>query len=281
MTIATTDNTRFAEGDGGTTDFDFTFLFFEDATILVYVDGVLQVLDTDYTLTNDDPGGTVSFTTAPPDGDQVLIKRVEPLTQDHDYIENDDFPAESHEVALDRVVMMVQQLQEELNRSITLPETDDSAGDLPNETDRADKFLYFDENGDFSAVAGTPETAKTYEKTWGVYHASQSVVAEDPAKTWIADRTFTLKTGISGLKAWVITASTSGAISIDVEVNGTSILDTNITIDQDDQHSDDATTPVAIDADNLVITKGDVIEIITSSAGTGAAGLYVTFIGTI
>ena len=40
-----------------------------------------------------------------------------------DYIANDPFPAESHEEGLDRAMMAVQQLQEEVDRSIKLSRT--------------------------------------------------------------------------------------------------------------------------------------------------------------
>lgn len=136
MTVATTTNKRIATGDGSTVDFAFTFPFFDNSDIEVYLDGTLKTETTDYTLTNDDPGGTVSFLVAPASAVQVLIKRIIPQTQEADYVENDDFPAEVHEKALDRDVMMIQQIQEVLDRTLRLvstsevdsPELEDLAG---------------------------------------------------------------------------------------------------------------------------------------------------------
>lgn len=117
MTVATTTNKRIATGDGSTTPFPFTFEFFLNSEIQVFVDGVQKTEITDYTLVNDEPGGTVTFLVAPANLTQILIKRVLPQKQTHDYIENDNFPAEVHEESIDRVVMIVQQQQEELDRT--------------------------------------------------------------------------------------------------------------------------------------------------------------------
>ena len=67
-----------------------------------------------------------------------------------DYIANDPFPAESHEEGLDRSMMAVQQLQEEVNRSIKLSRTNTmtSTEFTVGATDRANKVLAFDCSGE-------------------------------------------------------------------------------------------------------------------------------------
>ena len=66
-------------------------------------------------------GGNVTITgsyTNLPTGCQLVIQRVMDLTQETDYVENDAFSAETHETALDKLTMISQQLQEQLDRAV-------------------------------------------------------------------------------------------------------------------------------------------------------------------
>lgn len=157
MTVSTTTNKRVAAGDNSTTDFAFTFPYFASSEIVVLVDGVTQTLTTDYTLSNSNPGGTVSFVSAPTSSEQVIIKRVIPQTQTFDYIENDNFPAASHEEALDRLVMIAQQMQEEIDRSLKVTETETGDFTFPSLDSNAGKTLIVNtsEDGfDLASVSG-------------------------------------------------------------------------------------------------------------------------------
>ena len=71
-----------------------------------------KTLDVDYTIdgVGDANGCTVTFTTAPANALSVRIFRWVSPTQPVDYQANDAFPAETHEQALDRLTMLVQQL---------------------------------------------------------------------------------------------------------------------------------------------------------------------------
>lgn len=68
-------------------------------------------------------GGTVTFSPVKAAGITVVISRNVPLTQEADYVDNDPFPAESHEDALDKLTMIAQQLKEQSDRSLRLPIT--------------------------------------------------------------------------------------------------------------------------------------------------------------
>jgi hypothetical protein len=57
---------------------------------------------------------------APASGAMLTILRNVPLTQATDYVSNDEFPAETHEQNLDKLTMITQQLQEQLDRAILL-----------------------------------------------------------------------------------------------------------------------------------------------------------------
>jgi hypothetical protein len=127
MTVASSTTRTALVGDGATLGpFTSTFKILDDDHVAVYVAGTLKTLTTHYTVSG--AGGatfTVTFTSgnAPANGAQVLLIREVPLTQETDYVENDPFPAETHETALDLAAMVSQQLSEELDRAIKMPVT--------------------------------------------------------------------------------------------------------------------------------------------------------------
>ena len=163
-------------GNGSTTAFatGFRFLQNSDIKVIQTVDSTgvetVQTEITNYTLTGAglDAGGTVTMLIAPPTGTTLTIKRDVPLTQGTDYIENDNFPAESHEEALDKLTMIVQQIQEELDRSLKLSEAQQSSG-LTLPVPVTNRFLQWDVNGDLQNVdialqgaLAVSDFAKTY-----------------------------------------------------------------------------------------------------------------------
>lgn len=97
-------------GDDNTTAFPVTaFGFFELTVELVDGNGVRQKLteDSDYSVVGGNGStGTVTIFNPPASGVRVIIRRVTSLLQESDYEENDPFPAESHEKALDRLHML-------------------------------------------------------------------------------------------------------------------------------------------------------------------------------
>jgi hypothetical protein len=108
------------------------------------------------------------MTTAPATGETLTVKRDVPITQGTDYVENDSFPAESHEQALDKITMIVQQQQEELDRTLKLTESQTSTGltvAAPVDT----LFLQWDADGNLQnkdiaeqGALAVSEFAKTY-----------------------------------------------------------------------------------------------------------------------
>ena len=130
MTVSSAQNKVSYAGDGSTTVFSVPFLFQANADITAILrDGqgaeTTWVEGTDYTLTGagNPSGGTLTATTAPATGEKLTIKRVVPLTQGTDYPEGGQFPAQSHEDALDRGTMADQQLQEQIDRTVKLKAT--------------------------------------------------------------------------------------------------------------------------------------------------------------
>ena len=129
MTVLTTDNRRSYTGDGSTTVFAFPVFFLEEADVKVAlrVNDVesTPVFNTDYTVSGagNPSGGSVTFTTAPVSGATVILFNDPALTQTVDYQDNDEFPAETHERALDKLTLLVQRLSARLARTLQYDET--------------------------------------------------------------------------------------------------------------------------------------------------------------
>lgn len=166
MTISST--TRKAgpfDGNGVTTSFPFTFKVFAAADLRVVRTAPSGgeadlVLDSDYSVSlNGDqdanPGGTVTYPVSgsplPADWRLTLIGDIDYL-QPTDITNGGGFYPQVIENALDRNVMLIQQVAEEAGRSIRVAVSDDvtTGLELPAQASRADKVLGFDANGDFA-----------------------------------------------------------------------------------------------------------------------------------
>lgn len=88
-----------------------------------------------------------------------------------------------------------------------------------------------------------------------------------------APKAFTL----TEVRASLLTASSSGHVTVGINVNGASILYPDITIDQGEKTSESAATPAIITDDEIADDDEITIDII--GAGTGAKGLIVTLKG--
>lgn len=115
-------------GNGSTTAFATGFQFIANADLKVTVtdsSGVptVKTLTTDYTVTGagSSSGGTVTFGTAPASGTKVNIESNVTIDQQTDYVEGGSFAASTHETALDKLTKIAQQLQAQIDRSITFP----------------------------------------------------------------------------------------------------------------------------------------------------------------
>src|SRR5512135_2016068 len=109
-------------GNGVTVSFAFPYLFYDNSHLVVTItdtDGVEQPA-VGFTVTGagNQNGGQVVFVVPPTVDYLVTIVRQVPLTQLMHYLSQDDFPAASHERALDLLTMIVQQLLEKVNRAV-------------------------------------------------------------------------------------------------------------------------------------------------------------------
>ena len=181
MTVQSENNIVRTEGDGSVVAFDYNFPIVSEDHLEVYLDGVLQ--GSGYTVTGvgDPNGGTVTFSVAPGDNVQVILRRFVPYTQLVDYITGDKFPADTHESGLDLAMMAASQLQEQFQRTIRYPITSSTASaELPDpdDTDNWGKAYVLDSAGagiSMHPITGGGDIEVLTTRGDLVYHAGSSV----------------------------------------------------------------------------------------------------------
>ena len=179
MTVASALNRKTFAGDDATTSFATTPVkFFDTSDLLVYVTNdttgvaTLKTEDTHYTVSGGDTSagavGTVSLAggSSPHgallSGTTLVIVRELPLLQGVDFVQNDASNAEVAEAALDKIVLNLQRLSDQLDRALVVSDGDVSGADFTVPTPSANTFLGWSSSGlaltnyvttDLSAVA--------------------------------------------------------------------------------------------------------------------------------
>ena len=140
MTLTATTNKVAYAGNGSTTSFAVTFIYWEDTTVKVIlsndVTGVETVWTdgTQYTLSGGDGAvGTLTVDISPTDytpasGETLTVKSNHPDTQTSSLPLGGAFPSTTVEDRFDKNVRLVQQVQEEIDRTIKFPESSATSG---------------------------------------------------------------------------------------------------------------------------------------------------------
>ena len=215
MTISSTTVKNSYAGNGTLDTFNYTFKIFADADIQVIIrdasaNETVKTLTTHYTVTGagSASGGTIVFTAGniPTATETVVIRRASPQTQAIDYIANDPFPAESHEEGLDRSMMAIQQLQEEVDRSIKLSRTNtmNSTEFTIGDTDRANKVFGFDSAGELVVT----QELGTFRGDWS---ASTAYEVRDIVKDTSTNNIFICLTAHTSSGSEPLTTNTDSA----------------------------------------------------------------------
>jgi hypothetical protein len=156
MTVTSITNNVSYIADGVTLVFVYPFRIVTSPSLRVYVDDVLQDVGA-YTVAgvNEPGGGSVTFLVAPLLDAVVFLVRLTSPTQEVDYRPFDPFPAETHEQALDKLTLLVQDLSSVSIRAVRAAVVEAVGPNLvlPPPAERAGKDLGFDSSG---AVLVTP-----------------------------------------------------------------------------------------------------------------------------
>lgn len=157
MTVNTTSSQVAAIGNGITTSFTINFQFYSKSDLVVTFDDLIQPTN-NYSVTGGNGNtGTINFTIPPPGGTAILISRVLPLIQQASFTRNDPFPSATHEIALDRIVMMLQQLVVGDGGgggggTVSVEDVQDIVGAMFGPDSSGITFTYDDNSGSISAV---------------------------------------------------------------------------------------------------------------------------------
>jgi hypothetical protein len=201
-------------GNGVTTAFPFAFKVFQTVDVLVVqatAAGVETelVLNTHYTITlnsdqNTSPGGTVNMVTAPPvDYKLVITSQVEEL-QPVDITNGGGFYPAVINSALDRLTILVQQLKEQVNRSVKSPITSEA-------TETTDALIAV-----LNELAADADTSKNAAAASAVAAAASETAAEAAAATLVILGTVSQSGGVP-----------TGAVMQNLDVLATSSVDTH------------------------------------------------------
>ena len=213
MTVSSSTNKVSFNGDDSTTVFAYSFKIFDEDDLTVILrasDGgeTVQTLTTDYTVSGvgDANGGNVTMVTAPATGQSLFILREQPLTQGLDLVPNDPFPANSIEDTLDKLTFMIQQHQEELDRSIKGSKTTTIANpSFPEDaTQRANKLFAFDASGDIDIT----QELGVYRGDWS---ASRAYNVRDLVKDTSTNNIFICITAHTSSGSQPLTTNTDSA----------------------------------------------------------------------
>lgn len=120
MSVSTTITKVTYSGSGSAGPFPFIFPYVDSSDITVRLDGALQVEGSTYSLARSlvGAGGNITLSHSITSANTLEISREMALTQPYDFENNGVFSAEAQEAALDRIVLLCQQIS---NKSVKLP----------------------------------------------------------------------------------------------------------------------------------------------------------------
>ncbi len=109
--------------NGSTTSFAFSFQINAASELKVILAEATQELSTHYTVTIATDGtGTVNYSSAPTTGQKLTILANKPLSRESAYSTGASFTAASLETDFDNTIMVLQQFEEKIDRTLQLPE---------------------------------------------------------------------------------------------------------------------------------------------------------------
>ena len=159
MTIDISNNDpriSYTVGSGVTqTSFVVPFEFFDDSDVNVYVNEVLKTITTDYTISGGDGStGTVTISVTGPA--TVTLTRDITIERVTDFPTGIDINRAALNTQLDTLTAIAADLKDEITRNIRINDADTADNlTLPSASQRADKILSFDTEGNVQTQAAT------------------------------------------------------------------------------------------------------------------------------
>ena len=329
MTLSASTAVVSLNANGTAHSFDFNFKIFAKADLEVVVRSTAgvetaQTLDSQYVIEdsslNSDSGGSVKFkydtTTAggatsdarysatnfrPANGTKVILRRKMALTQELDLIEGDSFSAEEIEKQLDKLAMQIQNMQEQIDRTIKLSKSNllDNAGSQigatyldieENTTARANKLVGFNSTGELSALetyndlylgasASAPTTSTTgamyfdtSQNVIKVFNGSQFVNAASNVNSFAESYTYTVGTSVTNDAGSYNGSTTAFPAKYDVNTNNhfIQVFLNGIKIESDSFTANDGVSITLSSA----ASSGDTVQVVGFGASNILGGTF-------
>lgn len=207
------------QGDGSTTTFAIQCdIISNDQVVVTSYDsstGVTETLveGTDYNITGGDPGTNVEFVVAPSATQDITVKRSTAKTQSVDYQDTAAFPIDDHETQMDKMVMMIQEIANDVaDIEVTVPT---GSGALVRLDDQA------------IAAAGTV-TVSSNQRMLKFIEGDGSATTADtttPIENGSTDGQELKLVGLSDTNTVTITNSGNVSLNGDITFNANTVLD--------------------------------------------------------
>ena len=285
MTVSTTENTKIFTGDGVTDEYDFPYKTIQSSHITITIDDVETSAWSAIGYGNS-AGISITFTSPPANGTEIVIQRIVPYTQDTDLSDDDGNPAEVTEGQFDLFAMANQQLAEQISRAILFPVTVtefDSTFPVPV----ANRAIMINPTANGFAVSTynpdeqvTNAAASAVEAAASAVEAATSASEAADSATALASQTirFSVTTGSSN--AYVVTTgdsltslttgmkfvlklnhSNTGAATLNVDGIGAVAIKKNITTDvANGDLQSGAIVTVVFDGTNFVLDNTSILK---------------------
>jgi len=247
-------------GSAGVGPYAFAFEILDENDVAVYKNQTLLTLTTDYTVTiNANGTGSVTLTSAATASDSIVILGARDIERTTDFVTAGDLRASSLNEQLDALTIMVQQVAEEVERSVKAPAFDPTGINmiLPKKADRVNAFVAFDANGDVSAAVPSDDVTTLAEV------ATDIATLADIEDGTVATNTIQTVSGISS------DVTTVAGISADVTIVAADQADIG-TVATDLAGSDNIGT-VAGSIANVDATGSNIASVNTVAGELGAS----------
>lgn len=203
--------------NGSQTAFAFSFQINTDSELKVILGETTQTLSADYSVTIAADGtGTVDYSSAPTSGQKLTILANKPLSRESVYSTGASFTAASLETDFDNTIMVLQQFEEKIDRTLQLPEfvTGSTAPSLTvpyNDTasDNANKVIGYNTSGtDLTLLS---KGISTVSLTTNTLSAGASATGSASVSGDQLNLTLGLPTGATGPSTEFTVAAESGS----------------------------------------------------------------------
>lgn len=197
---------RISHTAAGTGPYAFPFPIFVASDLIVTVAGVVQASGYTVTGAGQTDGGSVTFDTAPTAGATITLLRATPIARTSDFEEGGAFRAIVLNDDLDRIVAGVQQIDERLDRAVTVSPDSPTTLNLQLPIPVAGRALVWDAEADaLINSAYNPDETVAQASAAAASAAAASTSAATAASAAAAAAESAASAGVTGRQTFAIT----------------------------------------------------------------------------